>query len=589
MQFSCICFICGHVHTFDHTIKQIKKSGISSAQQLANDKAKAKAELEMSVANALEAKQKVAASAVAKTEAAAREKENADALEKAENVIAESRLREAKRAAADKTRAKAANAVRLKEEEHHRKKAEKEAAKQALKDAKDAKKVAENTEKERLAEEVMAINAGSDYPTSWHRKQAVHNAKKASTLRMAEAIKEAVMLQAAEKAAKKTAFQEGYFAHVEQHTRDITEAAIPTDDMLRRRNSARRVALRKFNPGAAGASIGSDTSGTFRESVFDPEGQFDQFVSVVKLQEKKDMFSALQEGADLDLQLRSGEGNVAVMYVEVLRWTFFNQKYGKKFVGIMGKLMDDKQQAEGYYQLFQAPNSAEGNLYDPSARVTYITVGVGSTDQYVALHTNTDLRAIINEDKTKQLAHQAGIKEVAGTFYCIKEPAPVKRIITDWNTEDYCKMRFVVVPNLSIFGGSGTFSRFLQGTKDAVMSFKISKSPDIMVTDDLLKQLRGVREEYKKVAPDIGAAGMFKGIKAPLDFDALIGETQVHSFGLLGASWLAQAHEASEASVVEGVTTEEFFFGPGASSAQIAAYVANGDGRFVLADLWKSE
>jgi hypothetical protein len=270
-------------------------------------------------------------------------------------------------------------------------------------------------------------------------------------------------------------------------------------------------------------------------------------------------------------------------------WTFFNLKAGEKFVNFVSKINKEGHQAEGYFQCFKLPGVqlGVGNEYHPAAKFQFMTVSIGSTEQYVNLHKLYDTRAVMNAGRTTQTKHQVGIKSVVGTLYCMKDVAPIKTIFADWNTAEECNMQFIKVPGLSVAGGWSTVARFVRDTaaKEVLMSYTVRKSADVSKQAAIIQRSKDLAANYAKSAPQLSDLVVFKGVASPIDFAVVVGD-EVHSFGIHCAGHFLKTTAAVAGDFPVGVTSTELYFGAGVHAKDLKAMIITAtasEGRVVLA------
>lgn len=93
----------------------------------------------------------------------------------------------------------------------------------------------------------------------------------------------------------------------------------------------------------------------------------------------------------------------ARLAVAVATWTLRGDVgVEEKFLRVMQNIVDDDRQAEAYYQLFKLPSNASATFdldksYTAhSTDVHYLSVAIGTCEQFVELHGMYDIRSDIN-------------------------------------------------------------------------------------------------------------------------------------------------------------------------------------------------
>lgn len=480
-----------------------------------------------------------------------------------------------------------------------------EAAKRAEADAEASaaqeKKRAEAAAWAKTVADVEAMDIGV-----WEKKTKLKELKEVLELRKAEDAKQEAEDEKIRQQEKKTAFMSRF--QVEKADPDVKSLG----DATMARNKAKRGSSKWSAPkpmAAIGEGAGGSSAAFSERKEFDPQRQYlvtSKHLATMRrpVGSKKAIFDAINEDLEEEHSSRQGEYDVACIYVETLVWSFPNRKSGNDFLDMMYEVVADDRQAEAFFQVYELPYEVEGasvskgmrqydNDYLPgSADIRYLTVAIGTTEQYCDLHRIYDMRGILQADVTPwnesadamraatQLKHQRGIKHVTGTFNCIKKVASVGRVIDDWNQAENINIKFQVNKEVSVPGGWSTVSRFVGGTgENLLMSFGLYQSADKAGSDGALNWLQVARSEYQKVAPNIGEFVIFKGVKTPLDFETRESATNFSSFSMHSNKLWLKAKAKAKVSIdaeMEGVERcKRWFFGPGAADPDMAKYVAS--------------
>ena len=151
-----------------------------------------------------------------------------------------------------------------------------------------------------------------------------------------------------------------------------------------------------------------------------------------------------------------------------------------------------------------------------------MSVAIGSTDQFVRLHSSYDIRFLLNSGKTKQLEKQRGIKNVTGVYQCAKAgQVRADAIVGDWNKEDYCHIEVAVNRRLTVPGGCGTVAWYAGGGDaeyggsgdDLLLAVGTHTLEDgVENCEDAFNYYDIVREEYKRVAKPLSDNALWTGV-----------------------------------------------------------------------------
>ena len=479
-----------------------------------------------------------------------------------------------------------------------------EVARRAAEDAEmDAVAARKKRDKDLWAQKVAEVDA-MDIGV-WEKKTKLKELKEVDELRKAEEAKQ----EAEEAEVRRKEKKAGFLSRFTPEAADPN--AITLGDATLARNKAKR-GVSKWNAPKPMAAIGEGAAAhkePERRQEYDPQKQYlvtSKHLATMRraVGSKRAIFDAINEELEEEHSSRQGEYDVACIYVETLVWSFHNRKSGGQFLEMMHEIVDDDRQAEAYFQVYELPVDIEGASIDKTMRqydndylvggessIRYLTVAVGTTEQYCDLHRIYDMRQILNADVTPwgesadamraatQLKHQRGIKHVAGTFHCIKKNDSVGRVIADWNKAENIDIKFQVNRQVSVPGGWSTVSRYIGGTGgDLLMSFGLYQSDGRAASDSAMNWLEVARSEYKKVAPNMAEFIIFKGIKTPLDFETRESDNEFSSFSMHSCPLWLKAKKKSKVSVDDEMASvtrcKRWFFGPGASNPDLKAYVA---------------
>jgi hypothetical protein len=483
-------------------------------------------------------------------------------------------------------------------EEAARVRSEKQAAADAKTAAKEAKKQAVLAEKADWAAQVKTIE--SKGLSVFEKNMALKALREVDALRKAEAAK----IAAEEEVEAKREAKQSFMSRFQVPTGPVSKTA---GDMTMARNRSARQNSTWSVPKSDGSR-----SGAHREPVrmpeFDPQKQYQANHKHLATNRRpvgkaKGVFNAINE--DLDYEGISGFGELDLgtsIYVETLIWSFHNRKSVNDFLDMVKEIRDEGRQAEAYYQVFEIPADVAarstpvplrqvGNAYVPSSAIQVMTVAIGTTEQYTDLHRQFDMREILNHDTTpysstdiqaarsaKQLQNQRGIKQLTGTFYCMKPIADVKDVYDSWNSTPGVNIKFQLTKGLTVPGGIPTVTKYFSTSRDLLMSLGTHDSADNGASEAAMVWFEVIRSEYQKKVQPIQTGPLFKGIATPIDFAVRRSAKNFSSFGVHSTeAWLATKASigADLAADMDGVSVRRLlFFGPGASRPDMAAYIA---------------
>lgn len=224
--------------------------------------------------------------------------------------------------------------------------------------------------------------------------------------------------------------------------------------------------------------------------------------------------------------------------------------------------------------------------------VRYMSVAVGTTEQFVQLHSSYDLLFLLNSGKTKQLEKQRGIKHLSGIYQCAKAgQVRADAIIEEWNKEAYCNIEVAINRKLAVPGGCETIAWYTGGGdadvggsgNDLLLSVGMhTLEPGVPDCADAFNYYDIVRGEYRRFAMPLSDNALFSGICTPIDFEyehphSSSGPVRFLSVSMHRAStWLdaKQAAGSDAASEMDGVSKRKvFYFGAGAHTSAMRSYV----------------
>lgn len=394
-------------------------------------------------------------------------------------------------------------------------------------------------------------------------------------------------------------------------------------DATMARNKAKRQAS-KHNIEAPKPALAT-VSEPVREAEFDPQAQYlvtSKHLATMKrpVGSKKLLFRQMEEEAMEEAQGLQG-GLQPTIYAEILTWSFYNRKSGEEFIKLMEEIAEQGLCAEGYFNIFELPVNIEavsvpeelrqdrahgtytiktnmsttGNNYVPAhGDVRYMSVAVGTTEQFVNLHRSMDIRLIMNSGITKQLEKQRGIKHVSGIYQCAKGgQTKASSIVDEWNLEAYVSIEASVNRKLGVPGGCPTVTWFagggdadVGGSGDDLLLTVGTHTCDAGVenTEDAFNWFDIVRGEYKKVSIPLSQNALFNGVCSPIDYSHEHPKERAQplrftTFSMQRASnWLAAKKNAGSDDRAEmaGISNRKvFYFGAGAHKPEMKEYVSS--------------
>eukprot|EP00729_Bicosta_minor_P012120 gene12120-19563_t len=335
-----------------------------------------------------------------------------------------------------------------------------------------------------------------------------------------------------------------------------------------------------------------------REEEYDPQKQYlvtskHQATLMRAVGSKRHLFQQLADEV-LEEKQGMGGGLQPTVYVQILTWSFYNRKSGSDFVKLMTEVSAHGLSATGYFNVFELPVEIESEAVPDVLRqdVRYMSVAVGTTEQFVQLHSSYDLLFLLNSGKTKQLEKQRGIKHLSGIYQCAKAgQVRADAIIEEWNKEAYCNIEVAINRKLAVPGGCETIAWYTGGGdadvggsgNDLLLSVGMhTLEPGVPDCADAFNYYDIVRGEYRRFAMPLSDNALFSGICTPIDFEyehphSSSGPVRFLSVSMHRAStWLdaKQAAGSDAASEMDGVSKRKvFYFGAGAHTSAMRSYV----------------
>ena len=447
----------------------------------------------------------------------------------------------------------------------------------ALKEAAKAQKAAEKAAKAELSAKERTAKQIEQYGSVWAARMAGQQARKLEEARQAEeAATEAA--KAARKEAKRKSKLIGFFE--KPKAADSVEL---TDAEIAARREAR--AASKFSQPADG---GEAPSVPVAEPVFDPQAAYlvtsRHLATMARpVGRNKKFFETFEESgqeAQRDMQVaKAGQ----MLYTEVLIWTFPNRKMGDAFTALMAQLIEDDLHAQAFFQVYELPSATGyGNGY-MAGDVQFMSIAVGTAEQYKSLHATINIRDALNEGKTVQLKHQMGYKSIEGIMYCVRNVPDISDVVAQWNTEEACNIELATTPKLGVPGGWTTVAKFCKEQQSSLLvTVDRVEATDAATLASAGNWLDIMRSEYDKVAPQMSEFQVFHGWTTPIDLrapriaasgggSALAGITFWNAD--LWARALAQA-KLEIAKEMQGVSGRMIVVaGPGSASPEIRSYI----------------
>lgn len=412
----------------------------------------------------------------------------------------------------------------------------------------------------------------------YERKRALVAFDKAEKLRQAEEDKEKKELEAAEKKAKKAQFVGKW--QPAAHTPGLSDAQVEANKTAR--------AISKFSAPKPKDLTWSEPEA---EPEFDPQARY--MVTSKHLATlarpvgaaKKMIEDQAEEVAAELAETFSRAAITTTMYVEILTWTFWNKKSGDDFEVRMRRLVDDDMQAEALFNVFRLPQEKGKNAGNEflNSEVNYMTIAIGTCEQYTDMHRAVDYRSEFNHGLTKQIRMQAGIKKINGTFYAQAIPAGAQAVIDDWNSDAQNDIAIVthVTNRLGVPGGWATVARYVSENLDD-NDLLITVGKDIATSAAALEGTGNWRDiyraEYKKVAPEMAEFAVFKGWCTPIDVQCTRSDKiTMDTFSLTSASMESEARAAvaaDPAKECEGLTSRQIVIaGPGSKTPELQDHI----------------
>lgn len=453
------------------------------------------------------------------------------------------------------------------------KRAEEQAAAEAVAEAKAAADLAVLEEKAAAAE--AAQQAKADYAakmkeieasgaTIWEKNKAKKALKQIEELRASEAAKEA-------KEAEKLAKKEAAAARL-SWTAPVVEAATPSDDELKQRKQKRRSWIK-------GEST-TPVSVPKAEPTFDPDEKYHKAGKHMNtmarpVKGRKTIFDHKEEEArEHTANVMQRADTTASLYTEVLTWTFANEKAASEYLTLKKQIIEDDLQAEGYYKVYKiadeitadgAPGIGNGFMV---GNVRYLTVAVGTCDQFIELHRTYDIRTLLNGKQTTQTKKQYGIQALEGWMVCQKTPTSVKDVTASWNSESWCNVAVIDSPFLAPGGWRSVAKYAKKEGQDLLLSISHVRAETKAALSQFMMKENQYVDAYSKCAEDIRATALYKGVKAPVSLVASTGESSAFIFRMIGAFQHVGTVEEMESpaeDAVHGLAARTWYFaGPGA-------------------------
>jgi len=483
------------------------------------------------------------------------------------------------------------------------KKSAKEAAKQGEADRKAAlkaqkkqekedKRAAVKAERERKIEGAAAIKA-SESANKWEKNKATKLEREMMELIQAEDAK----FEQEEREAGK---QEAKDALVARFNQPGPESRVPSDQTLGRRKKG---SLKKSNDGV---TVVADFGGSdFKPQVVKSNGALvlrdtllqDKYLaknSYLKTLNrpvggKKKLFEQKNDGLKEDQKYLAGEMVNTLLYVEAFKWSFNNEETAATFVEVLKNIRESDYQAEAYYNAMELPATAD---IGDGKKFNYLTVAVGTVEQYKQFHSTYDIRALVNAAVTPHTANSAGIKSVTGNLFCARKSAVLEEVAKDWNKSAYCDIAVQPpVRKLNLPGGWATVARYINDNRNSadsndlminIATFQGSKG----AVASLKNQLEIFYLEYQGLAPQLAQSAVFNGWTSPIDFavDVTTNKSEPKFITVSFSSsslWLrakAKAGATTKADMA-GMTLQEMYFtGPGAYTPAMVEYTAGLNG-----------
>ena len=265
----------------------------------------------------------------------------------------------------------------------------------------------------------------------------------------------------------------------------------------------------------------------------------------------------------------------ASMYVQALTYTFHNEKEASEYLALQKRIMEDDLQAEGYYNVYKLPEivtadgvrGGVGNGF-MLGTIRYLTIAVGTCDQFIQLHRTYDIRHLLNADQTVQTRKQYGIQALDGWIVCQKAPTAVKDAISSWNGESWCNIRQFDC-DFNTPGGWRSVAKYAKRqNKDLLLCISnVSAETPAALAKFMVKENEYV-SEYNKAADDIRQGALYKGVKSPVSLVQKTSGTSAVIFRMLGAfqhvGTVQEMETASEDTMVGLASRTYYFAGPGA-------------------------
>eukprot|EP00041_Stephanoeca_diplocostata_P014454 m.262917 g.262917 ORF g.262917 m.262917 type:complete len:659 (+) comp19702_c0_seq1:219-2195(+) len=267
-------------------------------------------------------------------------------------------------------------------------------------------------------------------------------------------------------------------------------------------------------------------------------------------------------------------------YIEIAQWTFYNRTSTKQFTKFMSDLEEDDRQPEGFFKVFEVgtpvspperlvgtsdsgtrykskskvkPSAAakeklhapDPSVYDTSgghiAEVSYVSISVGSAQQFIELYQLYDVKKEVNvadndPDVQSQIvaAARTGLKRVESDIFCNRAPRDMKTVVDDWNRCDFAAYKLHEDAKSSIMGGWRSIVKFLNAATNDHLAFTARlKFEDSAARTAFRQTLADSDKKYKSFA---SAGGLGAATSSPTNWAIDAGDTDLHIFALQRAS-----------------------------------------------------
>jgi hypothetical protein len=287
---------------------------------------------------------------------------------------------------------------------------------------------------------------------------------------------------------------------------------------------------------------------------------------------RKALFDQKQEEGELEeAAMYQRNETTDAMYCQTLVWEFNSPTSVDDFLELMKRIIQDDLHPEGYFKVFTIQTH---NGLPTGATGKYLTVSLGSIQQYLDLNYAHDIRGMLNAKQTKATMQQYGIQKVSGDFVTSKAPAALREVLGAWQSQPYSTIRLTEKP-FSIPGGWKTVAEYAANTNDllVVVNSMASTDKEHVWYTPAIARCKAFSDAYNAAVPAIKQTAMYKGVATPVNLLCKTGPGSAVSVQFVSAYKYAQVVESVGTPAedeMQGLKSSAVYYcGPGASNSDV--------------------